>query len=260
MVICLALVGGVVLINNSETSKSAQTEKNIFRQLNRNTGPVVKGFQYSKYLKGQKALSIKAAKFSVEKKKISIFKLSPFKVVSFRDAEIDLYGVTDRIDKKKNQLLNPAIGKDDISGRNDISFKGVLSQEILPPSALKGSISAICEPVKINLYLDDARVTTIQAEKAIVDPRRRRVILRNNIQVTSGSLNLSTDRMTIYPEEGLFEAEDKYVLITQDETITGEKLTTDIFLEAVSKHQITSKTKARVDEKAQTASVDEAFR
>jgi hypothetical protein len=253
---CLTLVGGVVLKSISESPKSTQTEKEVFLRLNKNTGLIMKGFQYSQYHEGQKSLSIKAAKFSVEKKKISIFKLSPFKVASLKDAEIDFFGVTKRHDEENNQPDNPSADDDDnTAGRNDISFKGVLSQELLPPAALEGSISATCEPVKINLYLDDAPVTVIQAGKAIVDPRQRRLILRNNIQVRSGSLSLTTDRMAIYPETGLFEIENKYVLKKkEDETITGEKLTTDFFLEVVSKHQITSKDKARVDEKAQSAS------
>jgi hypothetical protein len=255
LMISIALISGLVVKGITGRSKSTQKEKEVFLRLNKNTGLIMKGFQYSQYHEGQKALSIKAAKFSVEKKKISIFKLSPFKVASLKDAEIDFFGVTNRHDEEKNQPNNPSTDKEDnTAGMSGISFKGVLSQEILPPAALKGSISATCEPVKINLYLDDAPVTVIQAEKAIVDPRQRRLILRNDIQVRSGSLSLSTDRMAIYPETGLFEIENKFVLKTQDETITGEKLTTDFFLEVVSKHQITSKDKARVDEKAQSAS------
>ena len=105
---------------------------------------------------------------------------------------------------------------------------------MIPPSDLKGSVSAICEPVKINLYLDDTPVTGIKAETAIVDPLRRRLILRDTVRVTSGSSLLSTDRLVIYPETGLFEVNNKYVLETKGETITGEKLTTDFFLKKIS--------------------------
>ena len=231
----IALVSSVVLVSIYESPKSNQKEEKIFLLLKKNTGPIMRGFQYSKYHEGRKALNIKAAKFSVEKKKIGIFKLSPFKVAVFRDAEIDFYGEADQPDEKKNQPQNPLTSEDDNSSKNnEMSFKGVLSQEALPPKALKGSVSAICEPVRINLYLNDAPVTMIQAEKAIVDPRRHRMMLQNKIQVTSGTLNLSTDRMAIYPEKGLFEVENKYVLKSQDETITGEKLITDFFLKQVS--------------------------
>ena len=77
------------------------------------------------------------------------------------------------------------------------------------------------------------------------------MILYNNIQVKSGPLSLTTDRLSIFPEKGLFEIDDKFVLQTQDETITGEKLTTDFFLAVVSKHQVGAGDKARVDAKTQ---------
>ena len=235
ILISLALISSVVLISIKERPESIKAEEKIFLRLKKNSGPIIRGFQYSNYHKGRKALNIRAAKFSVEKKKIGIFQLSPFKVVRFRDAEIDFYGETDQPDEKLSQTRNALSGKDGSAAiRNDISFKGVLSREMLPPPALKGSVSAICEPVKINLFLNDALRTMILAEKAIVDPRRRRIILRNNIQVISGDVKLSTDRLAVYPETGLFEIEKKYVLKSQDKTVTGEKLTTDFFLKKVS--------------------------
>jgi hypothetical protein len=203
----------------------------------KNTGPVIRGFQYSNYHKGKNSLNLRAAKFSIEKKKIGIFKLSPFKVIVFRDAEIDFFGSTKRTVDKTNPPRKTLSDNDNGAIKHDISFQGILSQEMVPPSVLKGAVSAICKPVKINLYLDDAPVTKIQANKAIIDPRRRRMILRGDIRVTSGYSQLSTDRLEIYPETGLFKIINKYVLETQGETITGEKLTTDFFLETVSTQQ-----------------------
>ena len=96
LLISIALISGVVLESINERPKSNQTEEKAFLRLEKNTGPIIRGFQYSIYHEGQKALKIRAAKFSVEKKKIGIFKLSPFKVARFRDAEIDFYGKTDQ--------------------------------------------------------------------------------------------------------------------------------------------------------------------
>jgi hypothetical protein len=235
ILISLALLTGVVWHRINESPISHQAEKKAFLRFKKNTGPIIRGFRYSKYHEGRKALTIKAAKFSIEKKKIGIFKLSPFKVARFRDAEIGFFGTTNQPDDQTSQPRRAVSGSENgATIRNDIAFKGILSQEMMPPSALKGSVSAICEPVKINLYLDDAPVTRIQAGKAIVDPRKRRMILLGNIQVTSGSSHLSTDRLAIYPETGLFEVNNAYVFETQGETITGEKMTSDFFLKKVS--------------------------
>jgi hypothetical protein len=237
ILICLVLAGGFIFKGIGKRDRSHQVDKSAYLRINRSAGPIMRGFQYSTYHEGQKAFSIKAAKFSVEKKKIGIFQLSPFKVARLKDAEIDFYAKSADSDEKMNQPSDPNAGRDDIMrGGRDVSFKGILTQEMLPSAELRGSVSAICEPIRINLYLDDASkpVTRIQAEEAVVDPRRRRMILRNNIIVTSGALNLSTDNLAIYPDTGLLEAENKYVLKSQNETVTGEKLTTDLFLKRVS--------------------------
>ncbi len=235
ILISLVLISSVVLISTKDRPESIKAEEKIFLRLKKNSGPIIRGFKYSNYHQGGKALNIRAAKFSIEKKKIGIFKLSPFKVARFRDAEIDFYGESGQPDENMSQVRNALSGKDGSAAtRNDISFKGVLSREMLPPPALKGSVSAVCEPVQINFYIDDAPRTIIKAEKAIVDPRGHRMILQKNVQVNSGALNLATDRLVIYPETGLFEIEKKYVLKTEDKTVTGEKLTTDFFLKKLS--------------------------
>jgi hypothetical protein len=233
ILISLTLITGVILHRINERSNSFQAGEKIFLRLKRNTGPVIRGFQYNRYSVGKKALKIKAAKLSIEKKKIGIFKLSPFKIVRFRDAEIDFFGRTNKLVEETSPPRKALSGSKNKARRHDIAFMGVLSPEMMPPAALKGTVSAVCEPVKINLYLDDEPVTKIQANKAIIDPRRRRMILRGNISVASGYSHLSTNRLEIYPETGLFEINNKYVFETQGETITGEKLTTDFFLETV---------------------------
>lgn len=237
ILICLFLAGGFIFNGISHRNRLAQEDQMAYLRINRSAGPIMKGFQYSTYHDGQKALSIKAAKFSVEKKKIGIFQLSPFKVARLINAEINFYTKTGRSDAMKNQPPGPINSRDEIlRNAQEVSFKGILTQEMLPSAELRGSVSVICEPIRINLYLDDAPkpVTMIQAGEAVVDPRRRRMILRDNIQVTSGALNLSTDRLAIYPETGLLEAESRYVLKSQNETVNGEKLTTDLFLKKVS--------------------------
>ena len=217
-----------------ERSKSSSTEKNTFLPI-KIKEPFIRGFQYSGFLGGRKTITIKAAKFSIQKKKFGLFKLSPLKIAMFRGAEIDLFGETVQQVKGRSQLWKASMDKENSPPtKNEISFKRAISRETLPSAMLKGGVSAICKPVKINLYVDDALLTKIQADKAIVDPRKRRMILRHSIQVTSGSSHLVTDRLTIYPEAGLFEVENNYVLKTQEEAIRGEKLTTDFSLRKVN--------------------------
>ena len=70
MLISLALITGVILHSTNERSKSLLAEEKIFLRFRKNAGPIMRGFEYSDYNEGKKSLSIRAAKFSVKKKKI----------------------------------------------------------------------------------------------------------------------------------------------------------------------------------------------
>jgi len=230
----LALITGVVYLGMN-WNRTHQPDERQFLRFKKNAGPIFRGFKYSKFKENEKVLTIKAAHFSVEKKKVGIFKLSPFKYARLRGAEIDLFGETVQPDKIRSQSRSASMNQEESHPlNNEISFKGAISKDSMPPSMLKGTNSAICESIKVNLYLDDSPITRIQADAAIVDPRRRRMILLNSIQVISGSSHLSTDRLTIYPESGVFEVDNYYVLKTLAGTSTGENITTDFYLDKIS--------------------------
>ena len=120
--------------------------------------------------------------------------------------------------------------------KKDITIKGLFSEETIPTSLLKGATSAVFEPVKINFCLLDGKpVTEIHAKRATFDPRRRRINMDGKILATASFCELSTNRLMIYPEKGIIEVNNKFVLKTQSGQITGEKLTTDFFLEKVNR-------------------------
>ena len=216
----LTLLFGVIfsyLTGKSELSSQENIKK---PSLKKKKDLTIRGFRFNGYHEGKKSITIKAAKFGFEKKRIGIFKFSPMRAARFRSAEVDLY--LDRI-----QL------SDGLLDQKDVAIKGLFSQKTMPVSAFNGATSVIFEPVKINFYLDDTNVTEIHAREATFDPRRHRVILRGQIQATTASNQLSTDRLMIYPEKGIIEVNNKFVLKTKGEQITGEKLTTDFFLRKV---------------------------
>jgi hypothetical protein len=217
ILIMLTSLSGVIFcyLSGKSEQSSQEATKSYFVKLKKD--PTIRDFRFSGYHQGKKAITIKAVKFSVEKKKIGIFKFSPLRAARFRGAEINLY--LDNI-----QLT------DGLPNQQDIIVKGLFSQETMPTSALKGATSVVFEPVKINCYLDDTNLTEIHARRASLDSRRRRLILQGKILVTSASNQLATERLIIYPEKGIIEVNNTFVLKTQSEKITGDKLTTDFFL------------------------------
>jgi hypothetical protein len=234
LLIGLALITSMVFIGIKRKSDSQPVKDISFMRFPNNAGPIFRGFKYSQYNESKRGVTITAVHFSIEKKKTGIFKLSPLKFARFRGAEIDLFGATIPPDQNSKQPHKALTHREsNRHRRNESSFKGVISKDTIPLSALRGAVSAICEPVKINFYLDDTPVTRIKASKAIVNPRRRTLVLENSIQVTSGSSLLSTDRLKIYPETGRLEVDNYYVLKTPGGTRKGKKLTTDLFLNQI---------------------------
>jgi len=193
-------------------SKHSPVGKKNYPSLQRKKDIVIKGFRFNGYHEGRQTITIKAAKFSIEKKKIGIFKFTLVRAAKFRDAEIDLF-------------IN-----EDLPGKNETTIKGLFSQETPLGSSLKGATSIIFKPVKINFRFANAPVTKIHASKATFDSSRQRIILKGQIIATAESNQLSTNRLMIYLEKGTFEIKNKFVLKTQSGQITGEKLITDFFL------------------------------
>lgn len=213
----MTLISGVIFVYLSERSNQSLQIKKNYLSLKKKKDLTIRGFHFSGYHQGRKAITIKAVRFSVEKKKFGVFKFSPLRTARFRGAEVNLYVNNDGFTENQQD-------------KKDMIIKGLFSQETMPVSALKGVTSILFEPVKINFYLDDTSTTQIRANKATIDPRQRRVILWGKILATSALNQLSTERLMIYPEKGLIEVNNKFVLKTQSGKITGEKLATDLFL------------------------------
>jgi len=217
----LTLISGVIFLYVSDSVKHSSQDKANHFSFRKKKDLTIRGFHYSGYHEGRKALTIKAAKFSIEKKKVGIFKFSPLRAARFRGAEIDFYVNNDP----------SAAGSQD---KKDVTIKGLFSKETLPASLLKGASSAIFEPVKINFCsLDGKPVMEIRAKRATFDPRRRRIVMDGKILATASSNELSTNRLLIYPDKGIIEVNNKFVLKKQGEQINGDKLTTDLFLKKV---------------------------
>jgi len=216
----LTLISGVIFLYVSDSYKHSSQDKTNHFSFRKKKDLTIRGFRFSGYHEGRKALTIKAARFSIEKKKIGIFKLSPLRAARFRGAEIDFY-------------VNNDPSNEGLTDKKDVNIKGLFSKETIPASLLKDSTSAVFEPVKINFCLDDAPVTEIYAKRATIEPLKRRIVLAGKIVATAAPNKLSTDRLMIYPEKGRIEVSNKFVLKTESEQISGEKLTTDLFLKKV---------------------------
>jgi len=218
----LTLISGVTFVYFFGKTEPSSQENKTDRFLKKKKDPTIRGFRFSGYHEGQKAITIKAAKFSIEKKKIGVFKFSPLRAALFRGAEIDFY-------------VNPGPTANSLDDRENVAIKGLFSKETIPVSLLNGVSSAVFEPVKINFCIDNTPVTEIRAKRATFDPLQRRIVLDGKISATAAPHQLLTDRLMIYPEKGIIEVNHKFDLKTKNGRISGEKLTTDLFLKKIER-------------------------
>jgi len=216
----VTLISGVIFFYLSGRSEHSSQESTNYRSVKTKKDPTIRGFRFSGYHEGQKAITIKAAKFSVEKKKIGIFKFSVVRAARFRGAEIDLY-------------VNNDSSADSLQDKRTITTKGLFLKETIPVSLLNGATSAVFEPVKINFCLNDTPITQIRAKRATFEPLQGRIVLDGKIFATAALNQLSTNRLMIYPEKGIIKVNNNFVLKTESQQISGEKLTTDLFLKKV---------------------------
>lgn len=177
---------------------------------------VIRGFQYAGYHQGEKNITIKAVRHSIEKKKIGFFSSGLVRIAKFKGAEIDIY--TKQVE----------LGSDAQKPNN--SLKGVFTKGAMPAARLKNVVSFIFEPVKINFHTGKSKITRIQANRATVKSKDRSIDFQGQVLVTSESSSLTTDKLTFVPDSGLFKTDRPFVYKTSEKQITGENLTADLSL------------------------------
>lgn len=185
---------------------------------------VVHGFQFAGYHQGRKNISIKAVRYSIEKMKLGLFSSGSLRVAKFKGAEIDIFA---------NQVES---GKKFQDGRQEsnYSLKRTFKKEAMPASDSKNVVSFLFEPVKINFYNGKALITQIQADRASIKSKGRRVVFQGQISATSGTRSLTTDKLTLFPDSGLFTTDRPFELQSAEKQITGNNLTVDLYLKPVS--------------------------
>jgi|GEM_PF-1278684 len=183
----------------------------------------IRGFKFTGYNeKGEKVLTIRADKFSVEKKKIGFITTSLLNVAVVKNARIDMYARNSVSGENAAAEL-----KEQMSG---VTFEDSFSKDTLATLPIKNVSSFSIEPVSLNLYNGDSLVTGISANSAEISIKQRAMVFKGNVKVVSGEKTLTTERVTFSPEKARFKTDSRYILKTKDGTSEGIKFTSDIFL------------------------------
>ena len=193
----------------------------------------IQGFNFDGHFESRKTISIKADKFSIEKKKLGFFRVGLINVAKLKNAVIDIYGVSTKnagafIPKDPRQKAEQSNTKAQIT--RGITFKDVFRKESLPSFSIKRISSIVIEPVSLNLNDEKSLVTQISAASATIRLKKRDIFFTGNVRVVSGSKVLTTDELSMLPENAVIRTDRQFVLKTPEKQVEGVGLTTDITL------------------------------
>jgi hypothetical protein len=159
----------------------------------------IKGFKFDSFDDGEKVLSIKADKFTVEKKKLGFFRFGLINVAIFKNAVIDVY----------------------------------LKRKALPSFSAKQISSIIIEPVCFNLQNKNSLLTQITSNSAIIKLTKQNILFKGGVQVVSGEMSLITERLNLFLENSVMKTDRHFILKTPEKKIEGDHITVDMFLNVV---------------------------
>ena len=184
----------------------------------------IRGFSYDADYKGKRAISIKADRFSIQKKKLGFFRFGLMNEARFENAIIHIYGRgrfsgNSRGGSHKNVKLE-----------QNLTFKDAFSRESLPSSPIKRISSIVMEPVYVALHDEQSVVTKISASWASIRLKQRDILFKGNVRVASGPRVLKTARLSMLPEKGVMKTNRGFLLRTPGKELKGNLLSTDIFL------------------------------
>ena len=189
ILLILLICGGIFFFNDFRKPADPVFQEQDFLIKQARHPLVVHGFQFSGYHQGEKNITIKAVRHSIEKMKLGLFRSGCLRIAKFKGAEIDIYAK--QVESEKNSEGD--------SQKSDYSLKGTFTQEQCRSSHLKTVVSYLFEPVKINFYNGKSLITQIQANRASLESKDRRIVFQGNVLATSECRSLTTDKLTLFP-------------------------------------------------------------
>lgn len=192
----------------------------------------IKGFRYEGNHDGQKVISIRADKFSIQKKKLGFFRFGLMNEARLANAYIHLYG---RSGQTENSEVGGRSGQtekrsDGYGLQRNLTFKGIFSKDVFPSFPVKKISSIVMQPVCLELHDEKTVVAKISADSAAIRLKRRDILFQGNVKVVSGTRVLNTDRLSLRPESAVIQTNRPFMLKTPEKQYEGQGLITDIFL------------------------------
>lgn len=224
-VVCI--LGGLIFVcYDHRASDPVGDRKGVSRNRHPRPRHEIRGFHYEANYKGKRTISIKADRFTIQKKKLGFFSFGLINEARLENAHIHIYG------RGRLPGNNPDGSHNNVKLRQDLTFNGVFSRESLPRFPRKRISSILMEPVCVELHDEQSVVTQISASSAAIRLKKGDIVFKGDVRVVSGSRVLTTDQLSVLPEKAVIKTERHFMLKTPEKQWEGHQLTTDIFLRA----------------------------
>ena len=169
-----------------------------------------------------------ADRFSIDKKKVGFFRFGLMNEARLENASIRIYASANPPAKNANASHHKA------SSGQPLTFNNVFSKGALPSFPIKRVSSILMEPVYVEIRDEQSAVTQISASSAAIRLRKRDIFFKGKVKVVSGSRILTTDRLTVIPDNAAIKTDRHFVLNTPEKKLEGNQLITDICLKSIS--------------------------
>lgn len=186
----------------------------------------IRGFRFDSHIDGRTALSIRADRFTIQKKKVGFFKFGLLNEARLENAVIHVYAET----VPTSLPLRSQAEEPQSAAAGRLSFERAFSKDALPAWKTQRIAGLVIEPVEVVLHDAQSVRTRISADKAMLRLKQRDLFFTGNVKVSSGSHWLATERLSLDPRHGRLIAQQPYRLQTAGAVREGRRLTTDILL------------------------------
>jgi hypothetical protein len=193
----------------------------------------IEDFRFFSIQEGRKIISLEAASFTIEKKKIGFFRIALAHTARIADCRLVIF--IEPGGKRPTQK-KPTAGDSPIREfpqvNRQIRFPQLLSDTVLKdfPVPLGRVTSIGVEPILVKIMEGDSTVTKITASTAEISLKNKNIRFEGNVQVISGKKTLQAGELIFDPTEGSLLTDHSYRLTSGNDATSGNHLRTDIFL------------------------------
>ncbi len=195
----------------------------------------IQGFHYAASREGRPVLQFRSDLFEIHKKKIGKLRFGFLHEVVFSHARIKLFDLENmeatRTRNGEHPLSNQAERKAGAApAPAPCIFDQALRLELIPSIQNKRVVTAIFEPIQLELFAQDQKQIAITAEKATLNFKTREMAFTGNVQWSASSKSILTDRLIASLSQSQLYCPGQFVFKDRNTTERGQELHADFFL------------------------------